>query len=322
MYSKPMRLKDKISMHIPVHAVCKEKSDLFGVEVELEGQNIFPPSAMVSDYWQIHNEPSLRKLGPGDQSAEYVFIHPYDLKTTEKAVRKLFEFLTRPGCKVHDSYRTSIHVHLNMANEEFRTVYNFIVLSLILDELLVSQNGEHRIGNNFTLRAKDAMGQIVSLIDSIENGNGFFGVAHNDRYSSINFASLTKFGSAEFRSLECTTHEGRLMHWIGTLQAIKAWSRSFKNPTEVIQRFSMMGPKDFLIEALGPFSSKYRAVPEYKEMMFNGMRIAQDIAYCSEWKEADQDFKLRPGTIYKIPKYYNNFNDIAEPPNYDEPVDL
>lgn len=286
MYQRKMNLEDVLANHIYVQNAALGDPDVFGVEVELEGKgiiNIPPGTAM---YWQAHNDGSLRKLAPGDEAIEYVSSHPFDLKTTELAVELLFKHLNKPGVKVYESYRTSIHVHVNFARETFRTIYNFMTLSLILDELLVSQNGEHRQGNNFCLRAKDAMGQVIGLVQSIEAGQNFFGVVKEERYSSINFASLTKFGSIEFRSMECTTHEGRVMQWIRTLAQLKERAKLFKNPMEIIQQFSLMGPQQFLVNILGPYSLKYINVPGMETMLFNGMRIAQDVAYASLWKEA------------------------------------
>lgn len=288
MYTKPMNLEDKVINHIHVQVAARKAADVFGIEVELEGKGVksyITPN--VNDWWTVHKEDSLRALKAGDECVEYVTRQPYEMPLLEKAVDALFTFLNDPKVQVYESYRTSIHVHLNFALETFRTVYNFMTLCIILDELLVSQNGEHRIGNNFCLRAKDALGQLVQLTNSIEGGHQFFGLHENERYSSINFASLMKFGSIEFRSLECTTHIGRLMHWIGTLQAIKERARSFKNPMEVIAKFSLLGPREFLTNILGPYALKYRAVDGFEEMLRNGMRNAQDLAYASAWNEID-----------------------------------
>lgn len=288
MYTLKMKLNDTIAQHLGVQNAAMQYEDAYGIEVELEGKNFLNPPDDVNLYWAGHKDGSLRIKNPGDCALEYVSRQPFPMPLTEKAITALFNYLTSPGVKVYDSYRTSIHVHVNFAQETFRTVYNMMCLSLILDELLVSQNGEHRVGNNFCLRAKDAYGQVQCLINSINNGHNFFDIPQNDRYSSINFASLLKFGSIEFRSLECTTHEGRLLHWIGTLAQMKESAKKYTNPTEIISQFSALGPKGFLQSVLGPFSSKYILVPEVNDMLFNGMRIAQDFAYCSEWNELTQ----------------------------------
>jgi Putative amidoligase enzyme len=285
VFAGKMNLEDTVSEHIDCQNAALNNPDAYGIEVELEGQNITNPPEAVMTYWKQHKDGSLRVLKPGDECIEYVTTQPFVLGLAEKAVAALFDYLTSPGVKVYDSYRTSIHVHVNFATETFRTIYNFMALCLILDELLVSQNGEHRIGNNFCLRAKDAMGQVMGLIYSINHGNNFFHINHSERYSSINFASLLKFGSIEFRSLECTTHYGRLMHWIGTLAAMKEKAKTYKNPVDVIQQFSAMGPRAFLTSVLGTYAGKYLDVTNMEDMLFNGMRIAQDFAYCSEWNE-------------------------------------
>jgi hypothetical protein len=286
MYTRKMDLTSKLIGKLPVQQAAMDHPDSYGIEVELEGKNILNPPDNVMLYWTTCKDGSLRCKSPGDQAIEYVTRQPFPMLQTEKAITALFGYLNSPNVKVYDSYRTSIHVHLNFAAETYRTIYNFMCLSLILDELLVSQNGEHRIGNNFCLRAKDALGLVQALIYSINNGHNFFDISNNERYSSINFASLLKFGSIEFRSLECTTHEGRLLHWIGTLAQMKKTSKFFDNPVDIISKFSMLGPRQFLMSVLGPYVSKYLHVEGMEEMLFNGMRIAQDLAYCSEWNEA------------------------------------
>lgn len=288
MYTRKMALDDVVAQHLPLQQAAMQHPDAYGVEVELEGKNFVIPPDDVKAYWSQHKDGSLRIKSPGDHAIEYVTSAPFPMPMLTKAITALFSYLNSPGVKVYESYRTSIHVHVNFGKESFRTIYNFITLSLLLDELLVSQNGEHRVGNIFCLRARDALGQVQGLINSIENGDNFFGISPTERYSSINFASLLKFGSIEFRSMECMTHEGRLIHWIGTLAEIKKASKRFTNPVEIIQQFSMLGPKNFLSSVLGPFAAKYSDVDNMQDMLFSGMRIAQDFAFCSQWNEFTQ----------------------------------
>jgi hypothetical protein len=286
MRTKPMHLDTKFFNYLGHNQnPAQIPEDAFGVEVELEGRNIITDDPRILKLWGAHRDGSLRVVNPGDQSTEYTFNGAYDLKTTENAINLLFDYLTGPNARVNESYRTSIHVHVNCMNETYRTIYNYITLAIILDELLVSQNGDHRIGNNFCLRAKDAEGQIDALIGSIDGfGDAFHGLGENHRYSSTNLASLTKFGTVEFRSLECTMDRDRLMHWIKTLQTIKESARRYTNPKEVIGLFSKLGPRLFLGTILGPQAAKYVAVPNFDKMLINGMRLAQDFAYCAEWK--------------------------------------
>lgn len=297
MFTNAMRLDQILGQDIHVNLNATKYPDAYGVEVELEGANVADAGFEVLELWLPHHDQSLRNHH--GQAIEYVFRGPYDMAKTELAINRLFDFLNTPPVKVAPSYRTSIHVHVNFAAETYRTIYNFICLSIVLDELLVSQNGDHRIGNNFCLRARDAMGQTNSITKSIENGNEFFGINQNERYSSINFASLLKFGTVEFRSLECTTHKGRLLHWINTLAHIKKVSKTFKDPSEIISAFSRMGEKEFLYMVLGPYAIKYSTVVNFESMLRYGMRIAQDFAYCSEWN-TKKTAKEMPGNKKKF----------------------
>jgi Putative amidoligase enzyme len=289
MFKKGMKLNSRLCDDIGLNNYAVEFPDSYGVEVELEGKGVVTKKAAVMDYWTHHVDGSLR--ANGGEAIEYVFKYPLNFDSTKKAVDILFDHLTSPGVEVFESYRTSIHVHVNFGMETYRTIYNFMTLCLILDELLTSQNGDHRIGNNFCLRARDAEGQVTSLIHSITNGMEFHAMSGHERYSSINFVSLLKFGSIEFRSLECTTHKGRLMHWINTLGRLKDASKKFDDPRDIISQFSKMGWKTFLATVLGPYAVKYLTVPGAHEMLHHGMRLAQDLAFCSEWKVRDENEK-------------------------------
>lgn len=262
---------------------------MFGLEIELEGRNIVTSDPDILTYWGQHNDGSLRKNPKFEdsQTIEYVFRKPFNMKDTEDALSRLFKYLNQSKkVVVFESYRTSIHVHVNCMNDSIRTIVNFITLAAIFDELFVSQNGQTRIGNNFCLRTRDAEGQIADLIHSITShygGSPFHSISQNNRYSSVNVASLNKFGTIEFRSLECTTDYDRVMHWIRTLQALKEAARGYKDPVDIIAAFSKKGPLAFTTSTLGPQAAYYTKVPEFQDMLHVGMRLAQDFAYCSEW---------------------------------------
>lgn len=285
MYAKPMPLDRKLRDDVPIQfANTLEVPDLFGVEVELEGKKIKTMKPEIQTYWAQHSDNSLRIKTPEDEAIEYVLRSPMDYDSTMSAIQGLFGHLNSPGVEVYESYRTSIHVHVSCVLETHRTIYNFMTLAVLFDELLTSQNGRHRVGNNFCLRAKDAQGQVEDVIFSTEQHGSFLELNANQRYSSINFVSLLKFGTIEFRSLECTTDFGRVKHWIDTLARLKKVARAYENPQAIIREFSLMSPSDFLEMVLGPQANKYRATEGWDTMLQHGMRLAQDLAYCSNWQ--------------------------------------
>lgn len=288
---KPINMDRKLIVDLgDQYNIGNSEPDLFGLEIELEGTKVKTNDPKVLANWITHNDGSLHPQVPGEEGIEYVLSKPLDIQNTRQALTNLFDYLTKtPGVKVNDSYRTSIHVHVNCLQETTRTIVNFLTLCIIFDELLVSQNGETRIGNNFCLRARDAEGQVRDLIHSIENYGSIFNLSVNDRYSAINFVSLLKFGTVEFRSLECTTDLHRVMHWVKTLQALKTAARGYENPKEIIAKFSRRGPLGFMVGNLGDQYAKYALVPGAHHMLQNGMRLAQDFAFCSDWRQATEE---------------------------------
>jgi len=305
---KPLPLNNYVHDYVPMnwpHVI--EVPELYGIEIELEGKGGIthpPPSVMAK--WDIHQDNSLRKLNPGDEAIEYVTKIPEAREPTFQSVKFMMDWLNNPKLKVYDSYRTSIHVHVNCMADTLMTVCNFITLCIIFDELLVSQNGDHRIGNNFCLRSKDAEGQIIDLVKSMEMNGTVFGVGQNNRYSSINYASLNKFGTVEFRSLECTTDLLRIIHWIRTIDFIKQKAKTFENPQDVIRKFSQMSAQEFLFSILETCAPKYHKVLGYEDMLHQGMRLAQEFAYCSKWVVQDGPKKPVP----KMKKAPQAFVDI------------
>lgn len=319
MYTKPMLLNEKLGTQI--HSDYQDSynnTEMFGIEVELEGKGgIKYPPAEVQDMWIPHNDGSLRVLEPNDEAIEYVTRRPYDMTNTVKAVKVLMDFLNKPDIKVYDSYRTSIHVHVNCIADTIMHVCNFITLSILFDELFVSQNGEHRIGNNFCLRSGDAQGQIYDLVKSIQKHGSIFGINAQNRYNSVNFGSLLKFGTVEFRSLECTTDTFRVMHWIKTIYNLKQASRLFADPQDIIRKFSQISTEEFMYSTLGPNAERYVGVPGYQNMMFNGMRLAQDFAFCSKWvpKVEKKEAEVKQKKM-KVPDGYANYANAQQEINY------
>lgn len=124
----------------------------FGIEIEVEGQNL-PPAI---PYFKRVADHSLR-----GESAEYVFDKPLNLDQVHKAMDAFIFYMN--GVKVDDSDRTSVHVHLNVQQWTVKRVFTFFMLYAMFEEFLVKFCGESRENNLFCLRLKDAEGLILTL---------------------------------------------------------------------------------------------------------------------------------------------------------------
>src|ERR1700761_8702619 len=83
---------------LAISPYAQEYPDSYGVEVELEGENIIKKSNAILAYWKTHQDNSLRVLkNENSQAIEYVNRHPFPLPELMKGVDVLFDYLNSPG---------------------------------------------------------------------------------------------------------------------------------------------------------------------------------------------------------------------------------
>src|SRR3546814_4763102 len=98
---------------------------------------------------------------------------------------------------------------------------SFFALYFLVEELLTAWCGEHRVGNLFCLRAKDAPAIVSEIKKTLQNEKIYF---HDGmHYAGLNAGALTKFGSVEIRSLR----------GVNDKQIIEDWVRSEEHTSEL-----------------------------------------------------------------------------------------
>ena len=244
-----------------------------GIEIEVEGANLIP--GFVEGPWVVHQDGSLR-----GESAEYVLGRPIPRDQVEGALEFLKWALEKSASVLNFSHRTSVHVHLNVQNWRMVDVYNLVCLYLLYEDILIRFSGPERESNLFCLRFKDAEALLAALVQGLETGRLFRDFDENNRYSSLNLCALRKFGSVEFRSMRGNLEVPFITQWVNILTRLADSARTFKNPREIIVQFSALGPEGFFRETALPGL-------EYTEGdylgMYEGMRLAQELAYASDW---------------------------------------
>lgn len=192
--------------------------------------------------WKYHSENSLRYNG-----FEYVS-KPTRYKEVEDSVKKLFKELEQNGCppeKHTNSIRTSFHVHFNQSS---RTVYEtmlFVALYYMFEPLLQDFCGKHRQNNLFCLRLEDTRSiipQLTSLLEGEKTMNHLTLSSSDYRYGSVNFNSLLKFGTIEFRMMRASSDPLELLLWIDILQKIRRFAitcKSFEKLRQIVTDLPM-----------------------------------------------------------------------------------
>ncbi len=271
----------------------KATSGSVGIEVEVEGNKFPKPPGMESthksvpmegwDFWHYVKDGSLR----GQDNAEYVLGKPIEFEQVPAAVAELTDKLQAFGSKLDDSNRTSVHVHLNVQQFHMNRLTAFIALYLCFEEVLTEWCGDHRVGNLFCLRGKDAPGALTKIKRFIQS-DGQTELHDNLHYAGLNTNALTKFGSLEIRTLRGPTDFSIIQDWVNILERLYKLSAEYIDPRDIPALFSQQGPLEFFNTVLGEQGPVLRAGIDFddervRDSMYEGIRLAQDLCYCRDW---------------------------------------
>jgi len=261
-----------------LHELLQQKvtNGSFGIEIETEGKNLCP---IVLPQWKIEDDGSLRGAFPNER-AEYVLKKPLDLQKAIDAVVKLRQTQDDNNATLDFSFRTSVHVHVNVQQLTFNQYLNMIYTYLLLEEPLVRYCGKERIGNRFCLRLQDAEGLIDYLFMLFRQGQSSMRHIHGDavRYASLNIAATSKYGSLEFRSLKGNMDVDYITTWLQALDHLRSFAQEYKNPQEIHDLFVKSEPTQFAETVLGDVFESF-AYPEMEMDMRSSFSLTLELPY-------------------------------------------
>jgi len=255
------------------------KGDLFGLELELEGQNVALRDVATRG-WARHKDGSLR-----GESIEYTTTGPVPFDELVKRVNLLFKKFKENNVVLNDSIRTSTHVHLNFCDKPVKQAINFFLLFTMLEELLQYYSGEDRKGNVFCISSREASGILDVLTRSVQGGE--FGVFANDRfkYAACNLSALWKFGSVEVRTMRGAKTAEQVNTWAAILNDMYNYCMNkMSSPVELVSNLSMLGALEFLRQIFTPENLKellstFPAAHDLHYSLMEGARLIQLFAF-------------------------------------------
>lgn len=260
------------------------KTGIVGLEIEVEGKKLpHPGGVFPMKYWTRHIDGSLR----GEENAEYVLAQPLSFAEVPKAIDLLWASFATLKSRLDDSNRTSIHVHLNCQEFYFNRLTAFVALYFTFEEILTQWCGEHRVGNLFCLRGKDAPATVTQLKRFIR-ADGQSRLSEGMHYAGLNIHALVKFGSLEIRTLRGVTDKETLLDWLGILERLYELSAEFSDPRDICTLFSSEGPMAFFDNVLGEHRKVVRSgvsmtEEQIRDSLYEGIRLAQDLCFCRDW---------------------------------------
>lgn len=253
-----------------------------GIEIEVEGSKL----PHTDEHWTVTQDGSLRGEYPTN-ACEYVLQRPMSLPEANEALAYLAHRYKENKAKVADSPRCGVHVHVNCQHISLLQLYNFMVMYLIFEDVLVKWCGPTREGNLFCLRAKDAEYLLFVLGRALETKD-FRRMFSTDelRYASMNVRSLCTYGSLEFRAMAGTVDMSLIYRWAEMLVGMRERAGQFENPVEMILATSEGGAEAFVRQAFSDENaSLIMSIEGWEDLIVEGVRRAQEVAYAGEWED-------------------------------------
>ena len=222
----------------------------FGLEIEVEGQRL--PNYRTY-LWSTVEDGSLRN------GLEYVIKGAISHEYVKTALEELQGAFDEAKSNISFSFRTSVHVHMNMQTLTITEIFNCIYTYLLLEDALMNYCGEQRKGNRFCLRAADAEFSYDVIEQMFSEGvAGLAQVPYNKaRYAAINIEALSKYGSLEFRGMEGNMDIPRISNWCSALLALRNFAQKHKDPMDIYKAFDNQTSEEFLVSVLGDLSKLF-----------------------------------------------------------------
>jgi hypothetical protein len=250
-----LQLNEPLEKYLPqLKPVAKTVDEaIIGVEFENEIRtNDAPFTGMFGKFgavknWKYHDENSLRYYG-----FEFVS-RPVPIPTFKLQTLDLFKnmahqiaakeawYLPDKPLPLTNSTRTSVHVHFDVMKYTTVQLINFVSLYWIMEPFLQHFCGSWRQGNLFCLRAKDSSYIKIILSDILASKKPLLKstlVNESYRYASVNFNSLTKFGTIEFRLMRGVSDPFDAFLWVDALEAIRKFALQYPS-TDALKSFFM-----------------------------------------------------------------------------------
>jgi len=200
-----------------------------GVEIELEGVTADPSKFTL---WNIVPDGSLR------DGIELVSIPVWgtDISLALKEVESYFK-----SNKPYLSFRTSVHVHINILDLTNEQLNKFIQLYILYEPALFRMHLEwDRYDNIFCIPARKSYSiqeGYATLFKDLKE-NSIRGNYVGYKYSSMNPNSIATLGTLEFRHMGGTDSVKKIDTWINTLMCLK---KSAMSETDVCDYGTVFG---------------------------------------------------------------------------------
>lgn len=253
-----------------------------GLEYEYEHTGGFAWDTTISQkikpYFGSHADGSLR-----DDGTEFVLREPLFGEELLASVRAMDEVAR--AFRFKSSYRTSMHVHLDMERATYPDqVLSVAVLYAIAEPFLYKFVGQARDMCNYCLpwyRHDQHFGVFLKGLKDTLGGEGPAVVDKLRRlkeykYSGLNFFSLGDYGTLEFRQAPVGMDAAKVVEWINIIQSLKKFAIGNHRPfDQILSKAFASDYHEFLgLVFEDQFRSMVRYTPRPEESFHLGLKTA------------------------------------------------
>lgn len=233
-----------------------------GIGIEVEVENNAPRSTMRSGSWTSTADGSLRNSG-----MEYVS-QPIPASLAPSA---LYELL---GLGLDDkeccfSPRTSVHVHVNVQEEECDDVLNAVMLYTVFEKMFFKFTGRGRAKNIYCVPVAETGCLSCAVNTSLDHLRSTW-----SKYSAVNIVPLGEYGTLEFRHMHGTFDIRKLCIWIRLITKLVDWACDPKHKTRaVIEGLNETTDYQQLLREIFTTDAEYMKYVDYSDVKLGLSRV-------------------------------------------------
>jgi hypothetical protein len=200
---------------VPEQGPLSDNTTHLGVEVETEGSGLDPSVGPNLSWWNLTSDGSLKSAYPW----EFVFVQGLAGQQVVDALDELEVLLDGTG--VEYPINTSVHVHMNVGDLTKEQLRRFAYLCVVTESALVQYSGA-RTSSPFCIPWGHCNPTLLATLGYFLDDNQNH--AELPKYTSVNFNSVFRLGTVEFRTMKGTHNKQEILDWIEVLLALKSYA--------------------------------------------------------------------------------------------------
>lgn len=226
-----------------------------GLEFEFEDPHgslwaVWFDRAGLDKYWRTVGDGSLR-----DNGVEIILREPLMGEQLSEAIRQM----TTTNCPLVQTYRTSIHVHIDARDMDVEQLKTAALLYAMVEAGMFAYVGQNRDSSNYSVPWYASTRYLRTVADALfaNRANSAIRdrISGTQRYSALNIQALRKYGSLEFRHMGQTMDHDKITKWVKGCMSIK--SAAMEHAYEEVEPWIYHDPHTVYNHVFGPLAGAF-----------------------------------------------------------------